>query len=397
MELSPQQAEAMRAVKAWVKTDKQVFRLFGYAGTGKTSIAKEFANTVGGQVLYAAFTGKATMVLQQKGCYPATTIHKLIYRPSDKCVERLEDLELELMQAEQADPVDQAFVDNLKDEVLAESDRIKNPNFKTNPDSDLKTASLLIIDEVSMVGKEMAMDLLSYDTKILVLGDPAQLPPVGCAGFFTSKKADFLLTEIHRQAAGSPVLAIADLARKGQTIPVGESGGSRVVPTGKLGIAEVAEFDQIIVGTNRARKDINRLVRQHLERKTHLPEEGDKLVALRNNYERGILNGSQWEVLRVEPVDEDRIWMQIKGDGFTQIVTAWTHHFEGREREIRPWDMKLYEHFDFGYAVTCHKAQGSQWDNILVIDESRVFRSDSRKWLYTAVTRAAKSVTIVKK
>ena len=397
MDLSTQQQEAFDAVKAWTKDpDQQVFRLFGYAGTGKTTIAKEFAKTVGGKVLYAAFTGKAVVVLQLKGCYPARTIHKLIYQPKDKCMERLEELEMALLEAEREEPQDPQLVAELKAEMLEESDRVKNPSFSVNPESELHDAALLIIDEVSMVGKPMAKDLLSFDKKILCLGDPAQLPPVGSAGFFTATKPDFLLTEIHRQAEGSPILHLADLARRRQDLPVGESGDSRVVPKGELSLGEVAAFDQVIVGTNRARRDLNRQIRQHLGRKSHLPEVGDKLISLKNNYERGLLNGSQWTVQAVEHVDDDRIWMQVKGDGFSQVVTAFTHYFEGREREIRPWDMKLHEHFDFGYAITCHKAQGSQWDNILVIDESRCFRSDSAKWLYTAITRAAKSVTIVK-
>ncbi len=396
MELSSQQAEAMDAVRTWLTSDQQVFRLFGYAGTGKTTIAKEFAQTVDGQVLYAAFTGKAVMVLQSKGCYPARTIHKLIYVPNDKCTEDLEALEMGLLEEEQREPRDEVLIAKLKDELLAESDLAKQPSFSKNPDSDLEGASLLVVDEVSMVGRKMAEDLLAFNVKILVLGDPAQLPPVGDKGFFTAEEPDFLLTEIHRQAQGSPVLRLADLARRGLGLPQGSSGDSSVLPKGRLSIGDVAEYDQIIVGTNRARRDINKAVRQHLGRKTHLPEPGDKLIALRNNYERGILNGSQWEVICVEQRGPDQIWMQIKGDGSAQVVTAWTHHFEGREREIRPWDMRLYEHFDHGYAITCHKAQGSQWDNVLVIDESWCFRADAKKWLYTAITRAAKAVTVIK-
>lgn len=397
MELSLQQAEAMDAVRAWVRSDKQVFRLFGWAGTGKTTIAKEFANTVGGSVLFASFTGKAVAVLQAKGCYPSSTIHRLIYVPSDKSTEKLEEIELALLEAESEDPRDEDYISKLKADLLEESDRVKRPTFTVNTDSELRDARLLVVDEVSMVGKQMARDLLSFGVKILVLGDPAQLPPVQDTGFFIKAEPDFLLTEIHRQAEGSPVLQLAHRVRRGNRLEIGDWDTSRVIPKGVLSIDDVAGFDQIIVGTNKARRDINLQVRKHLGRATHLPEVGDKLIALRNNYERGILNGSQWEVLYVEYPTPDVVYMQIKGDGFTQVVTAWAHHFEGREREIRPWNMPLHEHFDFGYAITCHKAQGSQWDNILIIDESGVFRADRDKWLYTAITRAATSVTIVKK
>ena len=82
MELSPQQDEALKAVARWLKAGKpQIFRLFGYAGTGKTTLARYFAEHVDGQVQFAAFTGKAAQVLRSKGAVNARTIHSLIYRP----------------------------------------------------------------------------------------------------------------------------------------------------------------------------------------------------------------------------------------------------------------------------------------------------------------------------
>ena len=110
MNLSKQQSSALDAIRTWLKDpDKQVFRLIGYAGTGKTSVAKEFEPMVGGEVLYACFTGKAALVLREKGC-PATTIHKLIYVPSDKCTERIEELEMELIEAQTDDPSNTALI-----------------------------------------------------------------------------------------------------------------------------------------------------------------------------------------------------------------------------------------------------------------------------------------------
>lgn len=398
MELSNEQQEAFDAVKSWTKDkDRQVFRLFGYAGTGKTTIAKEFANTVGGTVLYAAYTGKAVTVLQSKGCAPCTTIHRLIYQPKDKSTERLEELEEELLELEREEPRDERAIQECKAELDIENQKAKQPSFALNPESELHEADLLVVDEVSMVGKRMGADLLSFGKKVLVLGDPAQLQPVGESGFFTKTKPDFLLTEIHRQAAGSPILKLATMARQGQTLDPVEFGDSRVVPKGVLKLEDVSSYDQIIVGTNKARRDINRQVRSHFGRNGLLPVAGDRLVCLRNNYQRGLLNGGQWSVLYVDVIDNDRIHLDIQGDGITQSVVAWRHHFEGRERDLRPWDVSLHEAFDFGYALTCHKAQGSQWNNVLVIDESKVFRGEAKNWLYTAITRAAQSVTVVKK
>lgn len=395
MKLSGQQQKAMEAVRAWIESEtQQVFRLWGYAGTGKTTIAKELSSLVGGDVRFAAFTGKAASVLAKKGCFPASTIHRLIYVPHSKCVERLERLEAELSAAQREVPPPEKEIRRLERAILVESDRVKSPGFTLNRESDLHGASLLILDEVSMVGKEMAKDLLKFRVPVLCLGDPAQLPPVGSAGWLIKGEPDYLLTEIHRQASGSPVLQLARQVRSGERLEPCVVGDSRVVEKGELTIEDVASFDQVICGTNKARRDLNRQIRRQLGYDDPFPQEGDKLIALRNNHERGLLNGSQWEVQHVERYD-DRLWMTIHGDGNSQVVTAFAHYFEGREREIRPWEMREAEHFDFGYAITCHRAQGSEWDNVLVIDESRIFRANARKWLYTAITRAADSVTVV--
>src|SRR3990172_11942416 len=97
MEWSPQQDQALKAVEDWLHDpSKQLFRLFGYAGSGKTTLAKHFAEHVKGLTFFAAFTGKATHVLRQRGCPNASTIHSLIYHPRDKSRERLTELEIEL-------------------------------------------------------------------------------------------------------------------------------------------------------------------------------------------------------------------------------------------------------------------------------------------------------------
>src|SRR6188508_3047527 len=81
---SPEQDAALKAVADWLKikpgSRAPVFRLFGYAGTGKTTLARHIAEGVDGKVLFAAFTGKAAQVMRNKGCAGASTIHSLIYR-----------------------------------------------------------------------------------------------------------------------------------------------------------------------------------------------------------------------------------------------------------------------------------------------------------------------------
>ena len=81
MSWSPQQDAALKAVAEWLRRgDRPVFRLFGYAGTGKTTLAKHIAEDVDGEVAFGAYTGKAALVLRSKGCPDASTIHSMIYR-----------------------------------------------------------------------------------------------------------------------------------------------------------------------------------------------------------------------------------------------------------------------------------------------------------------------------
>ncbi len=405
MELSNQQQQAATAVQEWLSGGPEnvvdpVFRLFGYAGTGKTTIARELSRDAG-RVKFASFTGKAASVLREKGCHGATTIHKLIYLPQDKSGHRLRLLETELRR-EKAGTNDPGAVKKLDRSILMEKQNLKRPAFALNPDSELSDeVDLLVIDEVSMVGQKMAEDLLSFQVPILVLGDPAQLPPVGDAGYFINADPDFMLTEIHRQASGNPIIGLATQIRKGGGIPYVDNGGPvRVIRKGVLSIEEVASFDQVIVGKNATRHGINAQVREFQGREPNVPIQGDKIICLRNNHELSLLNGSQWEVLAVRKNDWGRYELDLEdADGGRKLldVDCFQHYFERRGDEIPHYDMRHADHFDFGYAITCHKSQGSEWDSVLVIDESYVFRADAQKWQYTACTRASKSLTVVRR
>jgi exodeoxyribonuclease-5 len=399
MDWSPKQQAALEKVQEWMRNTAQVFRLFGYAGTGKTTLAKHIAELAQGDVLFAAFTGKAALVLQQKGCWEATTIHRLIYQPRDKSAKRLHELQAQL--AEEKDPDRQR---ELQEQIRRENSNLSRPAFSLNEDSVVQDANLVVIDEVSMVGEQMGKDLLSFGTPVLVLGDTAQLPPVAEGGYFTAQEPDVLLDEIHRQAADSPIIRMATSIREGYGLEYGDYAGeghptSRVMRKGVLNIEDLAKFDQVLVGTNATRKVINnRIRREALGRTSHLPEPGDRLVCLRNNHEIGFLNGSLWDCQAVEVVDDDNVALIVRDpDGGAPISTiAWRHHFEDREKDLAWWQKRNGDEFDFGYALTCHKAQGSQWRHVAVVDESYVFKQDRLRWLYTAVTRASESVTVLR-
>lgn len=416
MSWSPQQEEALRKADRWFRREshtQQVFRMFGYAGTGKTTLAKHLATNIDGTVLFAAFTGKAAYVLRQKGC-PASTIHSLIYTSRDKGKSRI--LELERTLAELKDELKSRGmsaevisghqrVKDLNKMIKDENDNLSQPFFVKNTESELTKASLLIVDEVSMVDQRMGVDLVSFGVPILVLGDPAQLPPVKGSGYFTANaQPDVMLTEIHRQAQESGILRFATDLRLSRAPKLGNYGNDcKIIPISDLkGNPElVTQRHQLIVGRNKTRSSYNHRLRHLLglqgdilEGGESMPTAGDKLVCLKNNHELGLLNGALFKVTEVGAVYDEKIALEVlaENDTFVQTVSTHTHHFEGRSDELPYWKKKEAEEFDYGYAMTCHKSQGSQWDDLMVFDESRSFGENWNLWSYTAATRAAKEL-----
>ena len=375
MDLSPQQDAALKSVSRWLKSGKpQVFRLFGYAGTGKTTLARYFAEHVDGSVQFAAFTGKAAQVLRSKGAVNARTIHSLIYRP----------------RGEEA----------VEDETTGKTSM--SPTFALNRQSPVARAKLIIVDECSMVDEQLGRDLLSFGTPVLVLGDPAQLPPISGGGFFTEHEPDHLLTEIHRQARDNPIIQLALDVREGREFMRGDYGTAKVIGREDVNQDLVLAADQVLVGTNRTRRRYNQRLRELKGFSADYPQAGDKLVCLRNDPAKGLLNGSLWKVmtssretvkpginLLVSPEEDD----PDRGVSKIKLLKA---AFEDPDAEI-PWSTKKrYDDFDYGYALTVHKAQGSQWNDVVLFDESFAFRDTRQRWLYTAITRAAKTLTIVR-
>jgi len=371
VEWSPGQVTALDMAGAWLrqcrsersgKLSRPIFRLFGYAGTGKTTLAKHLASSCG-LVVFAAFTGKAALMMQRNGCAAASTIHGLIY-------------------------------------VVEEG-----PNgaitFRLDKESGAAFADLIVIDECSMVGPDIGKDLLSYGKPILVLGDPAQLPPVGGKGFFTDALPDFLLTEIHRQAAENPIIHMATELRHQRRLGFGSYGSSRVVPRGTLDGSEVVSADQVLVGKNATRQQFNRRMRGINGITEDMPVIGDRLVCLKNDKPLGIFNGGLFRMIEAKPSHYDRTHfkMLVKSDDFPNSrpidVKVRKEFFTTGAQDI-PWqELRGTQQFDFGYALTVHKSQGSQWDDVIVYDESGIARDEWWRWLYTAVTRAAEKVTLV--
>jgi exodeoxyribonuclease-5 len=401
------QDQALRNVFNWLKQKphkrKKFFFLAGFAGTGKTTLAKFIAEAVlngingirSGHVLFAAFTGKAALRLKQKGCLNASTIHSLIYRP---------------------------VIDNKTGQVIG---------FTLNQESPLRTATLLIVDEVSMVNEEQGQDLLSFKVPILCLGDPGQLPPVQGEGFFIKDNPDYMLTTVTRQAKDNPIIHLATLARKGEIIKPGRYGDSLILKPGKeLSDNRLIQTDQVLCGTNNTRKSLNQRYRkllEHSKQDPFYPIEGERLICLKNNRTNGLLNGTQWQLatppifkpIRVIANYRDYItnraapeWKETKWKGLhvklssldgiedadQQIlilsdIQISCHLFDNSEEP--PWkDIASTDQFDFAYCITVHKGQGSEWESVLVIDESDAFRENATKHRYTAFTRASEKLVV---
>ena len=360
-----QQKYALKEVDKWFYQNskkKKIFRVFGYAGTGKTTLARHFAEHIDGYVAFAAFTGKAALVMRKNGCPDARTIHSLIYI---------------------------AKVDKNTGEV----------EWKINRESPLKDAALLIIDECSMVDEDLAKDVMSFGVPVLVLGDPAQLPPVKGAGYFTEAKPDVMLTEIHRQSKDNPIIYLANEVRQGIYPDVGEYGDSRVLT--KISSKDALDADQILVGRNVTRCDMNSKMRRLLKLDADTPVESDKLICLKNDKDVGIFNGGMFTLQQVfqQKYKTNFLRMSLESDDEERppVIVKVHKSFFMDDVPTPDWKtLKGSQSFDYGYAITCHKSQGSQWENVLIYDESFCFRDQWERWLYTAITRASEKVTIVK-
>src|SRR6187397_1458435 len=227
---TPHQDSALKAVADWLKAKPgrngtpPVFRLFGYAGTGKTTLARHIADGVDGEVKFAAFTGKAALVMRNKGCDNASTIHSLIYRAKESGVEQ--------------------------------------PSFELWDDAPASKAKLIVIDECSMVDAELGRDLMSFECPLLVLGDPAQLPPIQDGGYFTGHEPDVMLTEVHRQAQDDPIVRMSMDVRAGEYIETGRYGETNVLRKADLDPQRVLEADQVLVGRNITRRSYNKRMRE---------------------------------------------------------------------------------------------------------------------------------------
>ena len=416
VQLTADQEQAKNLIAEWfLNTDDWAFVLAGYAGTGKTFLINYVVQEVlglqaGVEAAFVSPTGKAATVLAQGGTV-AGTVHGLIYIRNEDEMEVNED-----------------------GEVIS---TVRKLSFTKRPSID-ERIRLIVIDEASMVSEEMFRDLLSFGVKCLFCGDHAQLPPVN-GDCNLMQNPNFVLTQIVRQAAGDPIIQIATLAREGKHIPYGHYGENvNVIPMKRLQGVErkktLLRADQIICGRNKTRNALNAEYRGYLGLASdcYLPQDGEKLICTLNNWEKPLdeeerfhlVNGIIGTVKNVKEEFDYLVKMDFQADGIGEEISViadggmfffgeYAHmygdqavtlsngtvvHEQNRMllRKLKNVEQETISRFEFAYAITCHKAQGSEFDYVVVFDESWVFGEDRFRWLYTAITRAKKRLLIVR-
>lgn len=448
--LTDTQAAALKRTVAWFHQcqhemesrkplSQQVWRVFGYAGVGKSTIlkhilealrttpmpkitAKDAEDRLGQReaireraedgdllVLSMAFTGKAALVMTRKGT-PASTIHSAIYTPVEPTEAAIEKAKKELSELLARGPGDEhphLFQTLVRDREVMIKDMHKT-TFVLNTDSVVRDAGLIVLDEVSMVNGEMAADLLSFKKPILVLGDPGQLPPIKGEGFFTQAEPDVMLTEVMRQAAESPIIQLATMAREGRFIPFGRYGDDVFkMRRDEIGYDDMLQADQVICGYNATRVGLNNALKMASGFDDVLPTgNGEKLIVLKNRHADGLINGQfiSMSKVKVGKPDDIAFSADITTEDADEVgrFSIYRGHFDDhvqldKERDRRDYFKKKGRvECVWGWAVTAYKAQGSQFTNVVFFDDGFGRTAEDRnRFLYTTITRAESGLLIL--
>ena len=396
MELNEKQKNGLTLALQRYKNKEKYTVIAGYAGAGKSTLVRfiiEELKTYGVKetdVCFACFTGKAAQVLLKKGNKNVITLHKLLYKSIPK--------------------ESGGFV------------RIPNPSIPYK---------IVVVDEVSMAPKTLMDLLFKHDVYVICLGDPFQLPPV-------DKKEDnhlldtphIFLDEIMRQAQESEIIQLSMAIRENRPIEAFQGKEVQILNKEELNTGMLTWADQILVATNATRVSINTQMRKLLNF-GEKPQDGDKIICLKNYWdcfsdnEEPLVNGTIG-ILKNSFLTKRYLPRIVKStDGLSHIDLImgdfisdsgmYFHSLEMDKKMIDTGEFSLdwktvYQlnrnpktrdipplEFTYGYAITCHKAQGSEWDKVLVIEEKFPFdKIEHARWLYTAVTRSSEKLVLVR-
>ena len=399
MQLTEKQEKGLKiAVERFLNHERYTI-ISGYAGTGKSTLVKFIIAALGKygidpdkDVIFTSYTGKATQVLQKKGNKNVSTLHRLLY------------------------------------EFLPRS----NGTFYRKRVDDI-SYKIVVVDECSMVPKELLQELFRHNVYILCLGDPGQLPPI-------NKEDDnhlldnphIFLDEVMRQAEESEIIQLSMKIRNGESIHKYKGKEIQIIDKDDLNTGMLMWADQILCATNQKRVALNNQIRDLLGR-GDIPEDGDKIICLRNYWddisdkENPLVNGtvgfirnsfesffqlpyqiklqnspskypvliSNFETDSVDVYSELAMDKKMILEG--EPTLDWKDTFKIGQYKYGAYKGLIPMNFTYGYAITGHKSQGSEWNKVLVIEEEFPFdKEEHRRWLYTCVTRAAEKLVLVK-
>lgn len=390
MELTSKQEQGLKIAIDRYKNHERYTCISGYAGTGKSTLVKFIISALDvdeDDVCYAAYTGKAAQVLLKKGNKNVSTLHKLLYKSYPR--------------------PDGSFLRLPVDEV---------------------PYKIVIVDEVSMAPRNLMKLLFTHkNVHVICLGDPFQLPPV-------DKDEDnhlldnphIFLDEVMRQAQESEIIRVTMDIRNHKPLSLMDGNEVKILTKADLSTGMMQWADQMLVGTNQMRVALNNQMRELLGR-GDAPEDGDKVICLRNYWsilaenEDPLVNGTigylqdsfesfnqlPWKMggqriytiqgnflsdggALYKDLDMDKKLI-LTGEKSLDWKTTWKLNSNPRTSMLVPLE------FTYGYAITGHKAQGSEWDKVLVVEEKFPFEKEEHaRWLYTCATRASEKLVLVK-
>ena len=393
MVLTNKQEEGLKIAVARFKAREPWTCISGYAGSGKSTLVKFIVAALGipeEDVCYVAYTGKAATVLKQKGCMNAMTAHKLLYWSSPT----------------------------------------PTGKFIFKPRTVLEFPyQVIVVDEISMLPKSMWDLLLKHKKYILALGDPGQLPPINKdEDNHVLDNPHIFLDEIMRQAQESEIIRLSMHVREGNPLSTFEAAGAQVqiFNTNQVVNGMYSWADQILCGTNAKRIELNNYIRNQRGFDPTKPQVGDKIISLRNHWQTistsgmwALTNGAIGTITEYNieakslpfyisqtPVNYMMTDMELEDqDTFLKLPIDYQYFLDGTP-SLTPRQSYLLNkneyapdapfEFAYAYAITTHKAQGSEWDKVLVFEEAFPYnKEEHRRWLYTAVTRAKDKLVLI--
>ena len=411
----------MRAFDIIVEPKKKISRVTGYAGTGKTTVLAAAAKELGAECCILTPTNKAAKVLREKGVDRAQTVHSFLYTPAEVEVYQKDKTGAVLYQ-KNPDGTDMMY---RGEKVPLVARKEMGFSLKADPTN---VPSIAIVDEASMIGKEIYQDLLATFDHIVLVGDGFQLPPVMDTDVLNLEPADISLTEVHRVALDNPIIRFATQIRSGGEPDFNEykddnkTIGVCSINHPKLYKSLVDNQCQAICGRNKTRHDINSKMRAALGYEPNSLLAGEEIVCLENwreeddygarslifyNGQTAIVEGNYKEtgddmiaqLVRLEKNGQKFIfpfWNKGYFNLFDARDSAWWNEY--KRRQASPTEKKPLRgiKFDYSYGITAHKSQGSEYNNVAVFDERSASRGYEQRWYYTAVTRAKKRLLVIR-